>query len=193
MTRGVPRRDLTAEQARAALSYDPETGEMRHLRSQLAGEVAGYAWGGKNGVGYRGVTIYGKSHFAHRIAWLIFYGRWPEGHIDHINGDKSDNRLVNLREVPVWLNQHNRGVRRDSASGIKGVWQLAPDKWRAFIQVRGKTKVLGHFRTKEEAAAARARAGAEMLPACPVADAHFAAVLPDEQLKRPLPAFAPAD
>lgn len=167
MKRGSFRTDLTAALASEWLTYDPETGEFRHARGHRSGKPAGYAWSG--GRGYRGVSINGAGYFAHRVAWLIFHGEWPKGEVDHINGDKGDNRIANLRDVPKSLNQHNRPVRRDSASGVKGVWKLRDDQWRAFMQIDDRVIRLGTFKTKEEAAEARRLAGERLLPPCPAA------------------------
>ena len=183
MTRGVFRVLIAADAARAALSYDPATGEFRHAAGRRnAGKKAGFAWG--CGRGYRGVSVDGEGYFAHRIAWLISYGRWPEGDVDHINGDKSDNRLENLRDVPRWLNVHNGGVRRDSGSGVRGVWRAANGRWRAYIRLHGKTKHLGYFGSLQEAADARAAAGKTMLPTCPVAEKHFEGPTPSKEPAR---------
>lgn len=94
----------------------------------------------------------GKQYRAHRIAWLIVYGRWPECHIDHINGDSTDNRINNLREATNAENCRSSKRSSNNQSGYKGVHFCNYTKrWRASICVNGKTKKLGRFNTPEEA------------------------------------------
>lgn len=101
--------------------------------------------------GYRRLSCFGKRFAAHRVAWLLHYGHWPEHEIDHINGDKSDNRIDNLRDVPHQLNVQN--LRASTSSSSTGILGVGPKngKWRARILKQGKTHYLGTFDTKEEA------------------------------------------
>jgi len=88
---------------------------------------------------------------AHRVAWALHYGEWPKHEIDHINGNKRDNRIQNLRDVPHLLNQRNRGLRADNTSGADGVSWMKAGFWR--VTVAGK--YLGIFKDFEAAVAAR--------------------------------------
>lgn len=91
--------------ARDRLSYDPETGSLRWRDGPKAGRVAGTV-----GVsGYRRVCINGKQLRAHRIAWFIYHGAMPNDQVDHVNRNRDDNRISNLRDVSNAENQRNRG------------------------------------------------------------------------------------
>jgi hypothetical protein len=85
---------------------------------------------------------------AHRLAWFLFYGEWPIYEIDHINGDKTDNRIINLRDVPDRINAQNMGIHRNGH--LPGVSKVGK-KWRASIQIGKKQTHLGMFSTQEEA------------------------------------------
>jgi len=109
--------------------------------------------------GYRRVSIQGKSTGAHRVAWFLHYGKWPDGFIDHINHDRSDNRIENLRLVSRSDNARNQKLNRHNTSGFNGVsYHKKRQEWRAAIQVNGKKKWVGSFKTKDEAIAARQKA-----------------------------------
>lgn len=146
----------TAREVRERLSYCPESGDFLWLKAPRApvelGAKAGYA----SGNGYWRICFNGKGHLAHRLAWLWMTGSWPTGTIDHIDGDRSNNRWANLRDVSNRVNSQNlRGPRSDSSSGLIGAqkWKR-PDKWTSKIRVNGKRVHLGVFTTKEEAHAA---------------------------------------
>ena len=105
--------------------------------------------------GYTLIRVDTTDYLAHRLAWVIVYGQEPE-FIDHINGDRSDNRLENLRSVTRIENTRNAKKREDNQSGTVGVSYFAPkNTWRARININGKTVLLGYFKTKNEAIAAR--------------------------------------
>lgn len=91
----------------------------------------------------------------HRVAWYFHYGVWPARFVDHINGNRSDNRIVNLRLATPSENLQNRGKPKNNTSGFKGVsWNRPRQKWQATIRYNGRNKNLGGFATREEAAAA---------------------------------------
>lgn len=144
---------VQAARFRQVLSYDPETGEF--IRIERQGRMkAGTRVGAINALGYVTVTIDRKRFGAHRLAWFFVHGRWPEGDIDHINGNRADNRIANLRDVSRSQNNQNRRIaqRNNSASGLLGVyWHKQRQKWRAQIQIDGKSKSLGLFEDKDGA------------------------------------------
>ena len=152
----VPRPELTAEYLRSILSYDPETGIFTWKVSTgprvRAGEVAGSV----NSKGYLLIMVHSRSHRAHRLAWLYVYGTWPEDQLDHINRNRSDNRISNLREVTNKQNHQNRSKSSNSKSGHLGVsWHKQNSKWQALIMHNQRGIYLGYFTNIEEAIAAR--------------------------------------
>lgn len=151
--------DLTAETVRAMFDYDPLTGRLSYREDRRCGRgrismKAGDEAGTQRPTGYRLVNIGGKPMLTHRLAWLHVHGEWPQHDIDHINGDPSDNRLANLRDVPHSVNQQN--LRRSTKGRKHGTlmgtaWHAGTRKWRALIAVNGRQKSLGYFATEEQA------------------------------------------
>ena len=143
------------------LTYDPETGVIswKVNRGRVkAGDAAGYHHKGDN---YIYVKIRPNRYPAHRLAWFLHYGRWPENVIDHINGNGSDNRLCNLREATISENMFNSRTPKSNTSGRKGVcYDKLNKKWMAYVGFDGRFINLGRYSTLEEADAA-ARAGRE--------------------------------
>ncbi len=143
---------LTAERLRELLHYDPTTGIFTWLVKPSGNVKAGDRAGSPNDRGYLGIGISNHLYISHRLVWLYVYRRWPTNHIDHINGNKIDNRLVNLREATNHQNQANAAIRKDNKSGLKGVWWHSRDKcWCSKIRINGKSRHLGYFDTAEEA------------------------------------------
>ena len=147
----MPESDLTAERVRQLFSYDSDTGLLTWRTGQRAGAVAGT----RVAPGYIRITIDREIYSAHRLVWVYVHGRWPREHIDHINGQRDDNRLLNLREASHAQNCQNAMRRRDNSSGHKGVsWHRQRQKWQAQIAANGRRWHLGTFETAEEAGAA---------------------------------------
>lgn len=163
------KKKLTAELLRELLHYDPETGVFTRLAGKgrwKPGTVAGT----RHADGYLQINLHGKIYKGHRLAWLHFYGCWPQHEIDHINGDNSDNRICNLRDVTSEVNKHNqRRGHSGSSSELLGVsWSAARNKWLASIIVRRKFMHLGYFSKEEEAHAAYLSAKRELHEGCTI-------------------------
>lgn len=150
---------ITQERALARLSYDAETGylvwkprvdDRRGWNKRYAGRRAGSASAG----GYVELSIDGEAYLAHRIIWLMVHGEWPDI-IDHIDRDRLNNRLSNLRNVGDTENARNASMRSHNSSGATGVyWGRQNKKWIAQIVVNRKTIYLGGFDTVPAASAA---------------------------------------
>lgn len=136
-----------------AISYDPNTGAFEwRVRSRNRRKAP---LNSRHSEGYLEGNIGGKHYFAHRVAWAITYGDWPD-HIDHINGDKTDNRIENLRNVSKAINGRNAKRSKRNSSGVTGVYfNSAAKKWAAQIRVDRKQIFLGFHPTVELAAGAR--------------------------------------
>lgn len=143
---------MNEELIKRLLRYDPETGFL-HWREDRrrckSGSVAGNI---HKGSGYIRVEVDGKGMSAHRVAWFLHHGQWPVDQIDHINKDKTDNRIENLREATNGQNRAN--TRSSSKHGLKGVafkpW-LKDRPWEARITASKRVLSLGCYPTKEEA------------------------------------------
>lgn len=160
--------ELTATRLRELFHYGPFTGAFTRLQSR-GSAAAGPVRGIVHPQGYLRFNVDGKIYFAHRLAWLYVHGVWPAGHVDHINGDPADNRIINLREVTRSMNQQNqRRARADSSTGFLGVRNYRGGRFKADIWTDGKTKHLGVFDTAEEAHQAYLQAKRELHPGCTI-------------------------
>lgn len=130
------------------LIYDPETGVFTHRYSRIG--VRGGSIAGTNVRGYISIRINGIAYQAHRLAWFYVYKEWPKNYIDHIDGDKTNNAINNLRDSSHSDNLKNRGVQANNKLGVKGVI-FVNGKYRAEININGKKILLGNFSTLEEA------------------------------------------
>jgi len=139
------------ELIREHLEYNPETGEIS-WKVARGNRACGYkVVSGSDG--YLTVKVGKRTYKAHRVAWLLHYGNWPEGCIDHINLDRSDNRITNLRDSTRRENNSNVGLRVDNKSGVKGVsWKASHSRWCAQISFKGKVIYLGLYDDIEAAA-----------------------------------------
>jgi len=155
---------------RQLLRYDPKSGELFWLRrgkENMPNDSARRTWNTKYAgrpafaveqQGYKAGRVLGVSLKAHRIAWALSYGRWPRGEIDHINGDRADNKLSNLREVSRLENRKNLKRQSNNSSGMTGVSGRGDRGFQAYIKVKGKQMHLGYFNRLEDACAARLEA-----------------------------------
>jgi len=152
---------LTKELLDERFVFNLETGivtnRIRTAQRTKVGEEAGCL----NLYGYRQICINGRLCLTARVIWFFVKGEWP-ANIDHINHDRSDNRLINLRSVTKAENNRNMSKRSDNTSGVTGVyWNKQRNKWVAHIQVGGKNNHLGYFTNLADAATARAAAKVE--------------------------------
>lgn len=180
MTHELP---ITPARLRELLDYDPETGEFRWRERPLsdfkdqrttnwwnsknAGNVAGYI---TKDEGYRVIGIDAVYYKAHRLAWLGMTGELPD-EVDHINGDRADNRWSNLRRASRAENRQNLKVYKSNTSGVAGVYVCKDRRalaFRPYISVDGKRIWLPRCSSLEEAVAARDAAKAKYHPFQPV-------------------------
>lgn len=146
---------------RKTFNYCAETGALTWKISPRADIPANSPAGAKAQNDYVRVEYRGKAYMAHRIAWLLHYAGAPVGLIDHINGNKCDNRIANLREASKSENGINSNLRSHNTSGATGVsWNKARKKWQ--IKVAGVWA--GYFKTKQEAALAALKKYEELSP-----------------------------
>lgn len=144
---------------KAILNYDEHTGRFVWARKKWGykDKEAGYI----NANGYRIIMIDRLNYSAARLAWFYVHGKWPKNQIDHINHDRADNRIANLREVTNQENQKNRSFTSNS-SGFRGVyWDSNRKKWAPKIKVNQVMINLGRFEDIEEAISMRLTAESE--------------------------------
>lgn len=153
---------LTKTKADRVLSYCPDTGVFI-WKINTGRAVAGKPAGRYHPDGYWRININRREYLAHRLAWLITSGRWPREQIDHINGVRDDNRLVNLREATHSENAINCGLPKSNKSGVKGVsWNTKKRKWIAQIQINHRKIAIGSFLEKRLAESAYAAKSIEL-------------------------------
>ena len=145
---------LTQKILQDHLFYNPSTGIFIRLIAKSNSSKVGDIAGSKDKQGYITLMVERKLYKAHRLVWLYVHGHWPLNEIDHINRNKADNRLSNLRDVEKWVNMHNKGDCITNTSGFKGVCRKGK-KWSAVIKINKKTHWIGVYDTAELANAAR--------------------------------------
>jgi hypothetical protein len=143
--------DITIEHLRESLDYNAQTGiftwRKNHRRPDLIGKTAGSV----HSAGYISIAIHNVKRLAHRLAWFYVTGKMPEGHIDHINGNKLDNSFTNLRQVTRFGNLQNmRKATKANKSGFLGVCSHQ-GKWLVQIMANGERIRESGFNTPEEA------------------------------------------
>lgn len=144
------------------LNYDHETGFFTWKKFRGNTAKTGSPAGNLSASGYIGLCINGKQYLAHRIAYKMIYKCDPEGILDHIDGDMTNNRIVNLRVASSKQNQGNSKIPRHNTSGLKGVtWNKKSSKWTAQINKGGNKIWLGVYDDKHDAHQAYMKAAAE--------------------------------
>lgn len=158
---------ITAQRLRELLSYDQDTGlftRLSHGRGRRPAE--GRPAGCKTDRGYIHIHVSGRIYKAHRLAWLYVNSEWPDGDIDHIDGDKTNNRINNLRSVSTSVNMQNqRSAQKRNASGFLGV-TVHGGRFEASIKLNGKNIYLGSYATPELAHDAYLAKKREIHPGC---------------------------
>ena len=146
---------ITLARLREQLSYDPVSGDFHWVCADMRGKNSREVpAGGKSSKGYWRIKVGPRYYYAHRLAWLFVNGSWPLGLIDHLNGNKLDNRIDNLRDVRPGVNvQNQRKPSRNNKTGFLGICAEGVI-FKACIKVDGRTLHLGRFETPEEAHAA---------------------------------------
>jgi hypothetical protein len=156
--------NITLDEIQEVLRYDANTGEFCWLvpKNSFRGKAkVGSVAGSITDTGYRTIYIKGANYKAHRLAFLYMTGAWPSLYVDHIDGDRLNNRWSNLREANKSENCKNQGLSSRNKSGCKGVWwDKAREKYQAYITADGKRHNLGRFDSLEEARSAYERAAA---------------------------------
>lgn len=154
-TEAKPLPDVAA--LREMFRYDPENGTLWHISGKKAGKIAGTP----QSAGYTSVWIGRERFLLHRLIWKFHYGSEPR-QVDHVDGNRGDSRIENLRAACEKTNQRNRGRQSNNTSGHKGAFFRKYDqRWFASIRVDGKQKHLGYFPTAEAAHAAYCAAAIE--------------------------------
>lgn len=160
---------ITAARLRELLLYNEQSGQFVWLVSRgkaAAGKIAGST----NRGGYIEIRIDKKTYLAHRLAFLWVAGEMPSGEIDHIDGNRSNNALSNLRDVNGFVNHQNqRRAHKSNRTGLLGVsWRESKGRYRASIDVDGRKIHLGYFSDKEAAHAAYINAKRAMHKGCTI-------------------------
>lgn len=169
---------LSPEQVRNLLDLNVETGEMRWTAAASQGRIANRVAGSFHANGYQQIKMGKRNYLGHRVVWAIVHGEWPSKNIDHIDGNRANNSVANLRLVTKRQNMQNLAVTgTKSASGLMGAVHVPGsirrrERWEARIRVNGVQKHLGLFKTPEEAHAAYMSAKAQFHPYFLRAEAH---------------------
>lgn len=162
-----PATPLTAEMLRAQLDYAPSTGVFTAKVRSGTRPPGTVLHGCKKDNGYLVIGVCGKQYYAHRLAWLFVHGDWPDDQIDHVDGDRSNNAIANLRDVAQQVNGQNlRSATAASALGVLGVTSWHGGRFRASIGLNGKRYHLGLFATEKEAYEAYVRKKRELHEGC---------------------------
>jgi hypothetical protein len=142
---------ITQKRLKELLKYDPETGIFEWKVSR--GRMSAYTEAGATNVwGYRKIKIFGQLHSAHRLAWVYVYGVMPTGEIDHIDKNKINNRIANLRDVSKSENMMNQKLHSNNTTGHRGIcYSYQRDRFCVYV----RRKYYGSYRTLQDAIKAR--------------------------------------
>jgi len=144
------------------LIYDPTSGILTWRKRGIPkwdAKWAGRIAGSLHSTGHWRVTVAYRRYYAHRIAWAMTHGKWPEQQVDHRDGDRLNNRICNLRLATNGENQQNVAIKKSNKSGFVGVvWFKPKQRWRAEIRANNRAYHLGYFDDPESAHAAYVQA-----------------------------------
>jgi len=147
--------NLTQDILKTRVVYDPSSGNFSRAKTKRSikhGKIMGWT----DDLGYIHVRVLDKLYLAHRLAWLYMTGAWPEGYLDHKDGNPSNNSILNLRECTQQENCFNSKIVNKKSSIRKGVsWDKARKRYRAYIRFDNKQILLGRYSKVEDAIAAR--------------------------------------
>ena len=145
----MTKRILTQSELKEQLHYEPDTGIFTHIpkkRNKRKSLIAGFESKEK----YLCIGLNGKYYKLHRLAWLYVYGEFPKNSLDHINGIRSDNRIINLREATYAENCQNIAIYSNNSTGYMGVTYFKNNKkYGAQISFNGINRYLGLYETAE--------------------------------------------
>jgi len=150
-------KELTQERLKSIFHYDPDTGIFTRIAKIGRRGKIGNTVGTLHKVyGYIIFRVDGVLYLSHRLAWLYVFGYLPKFQVDHINHNRADNKILNLREVTHSDNQRNKSLSKRNKSGVTGVYWYEPTKkWHASIMWNGKIIHLGYFANKIDAVKVR--------------------------------------
>lgn len=144
--------DLTSDRLRHVLRYEPETGKFFWQQPAAHRRLPGDEAGCPSKDGRIRIRIDNQLFYRYRLAWLYMTGSWPQQKVDHINGDQTDDRWTNLRDVSQSVNCQNRqAASKNNKSGLLGVETTQDGKFRASIRIAGKRIRLGTYPSAQEA------------------------------------------
>lgn len=150
---------ITQDELKSILSYDPETGLLVWIKPASTRVRSGQIAGCLRPDGYVFTQINKRRYMNHRLAWFYVHGVWPSDEIDHIDGNRSNNKLSNLRVATSKQNKENTPIRSNNTSGHKGVhWDKSRQKWMAFVVHNQKFLNLGRFDDVNDAVTAAKQA-----------------------------------
>jgi hypothetical protein len=166
----------TPDELRQLLRYEQDTGKLYWLprpASMFEKPLRANNWNSRyadreaftalNEDGYHHGKVAGKMVRAHRVVWAMVFNAWPDGEVDHINGDRTDNRLENLRLASRLSNGQNQKRFVTNTSGYTGVsYHKRSKRWQASVHFEGRSRTLGYFDSPEAAAEARAQANRDL-------------------------------
>jgi len=144
---------ITQERVKELLCYKDGSLFWRVRRGKMrAGSMAGT----RHNRGYLQVAVDNKLYLAHRIVFLYHFGYIPENEVDHIDRNRLNNKIENLREASRSCNSRNSTQQSRTSAGVKGItWYKPTQKWQARITVHGTLKCLGYYSDFTEAVAHR--------------------------------------